>query len=79
MDKVEGIVKVLDIIPSIPFRVIPGPANEILNCAAPIFFHYLFIKQTVYFEGFGGVNVTVDKYGGEYLKTWGMEGIISWE
>ena len=77
-DKVVRIVKVLDIIPLIPFRAIRGPANEIPNRAVPTFFHCLFVKQMVYFEGFGDVGITVDKNAGGNVRTWVMEGIIGW-
>lgn len=77
-NKVRGIVKVFDIIPSIPFRFIPGPANEVFNCAALAFSHYLFVKQTIYLEGFDNVNVTVDKHSRRYMRTGVIKGVIDW-
>ena len=61
--KVGGIVKVLDVIPSIPFQPVSSPTNEILHCAALTFLYCSLVKQTVYFKEFGGVGVTVDKHG----------------
>lgn len=44
VNKIEGIVKVFDIILFILFRFISSLANKVFNYAALIFFHYLFIK-----------------------------------
>lgn len=76
-NKFGGIVKVFDIILSIPFRSISAPANKLFNRAALTFFYCLLIKQTVYFKRFGNVGVTVDKYGGRNVRTKAMEKIIS--
>lgn len=75
-DKVGGIVKVLDVVPSIPFRSIPGPANEVFYRAAFTFFHYSLVKQMVYLEGFDGIGVTVDKHGGWHVRAGAMEEIV---
>lgn len=77
-NKVSGIVKVFDVVPSIPFRSIPGPANKIFNCAALTFFHRLLVKQTIYLKRFGDVNVTVNKYGAGHVRTGAIEEIINW-
>lgn len=68
VNKVGNIVKVFDVISSIPFRSIPGPANNVFNRAVFAFFYCLFIKQMVYLKGFGGVNVTIDKHGRGHVK-----------
>ena len=67
-NKVVGIVKVLDIIPPIPFRFVLSPANEIFNPAALIFLYYLLVKETIYLKGFGDVDVIVNKHGGKHLR-----------
>lgn len=78
-NKVGGIVKILDIVPFIPFKAVPGPAYEILNCVTSTFFYCLFVKQMVYLKGSGGVGVIVNKYGGGHIRTWAMKRIIGWE
>lgn len=77
-NKVGGIVKVFDVIPSIPFRIIPGPVNKVLNRTALVFLHYLFVKQMVYFKGFGSVSITLDKHKGGHVRTGAMKGVIGW-
>lgn len=75
-NKVGGIVKIRNVIPSIPFRSIPGSANIIFNCVALVFLYCLFVKQTVYLKEFSSVNVTVDKYGKGHVRTGAIEEII---
>lgn len=76
--KVGAIVEVLDVIPSIPLRPVSRSTNEILHRAALIFLYCLLVKQTGYLERFGGISITVDKYGGWYLRVEAMEKIIGW-
>lgn len=71
-DKVGGIIKIFDVVPSILFRSIPGPANKIFNYMALTFFYYLFAWQLVYLKEFDSVSVTVEKHGGGYVKTGAM-------
>lgn len=73
VNRVGGIVKVLDMVPSIPFRFIPGLANEIFNRTVITFFYFLFVKLTDYLKGFGGIGFTVEKHSGEHVKTRAME------
>lgn len=75
-NKVGGIVKIRNVIPSIPFRSIPGSANIIFNCVALVFLYCLFVKQTVYLKEFGGVNVTIDKHGKGHMRTEAIKEII---
>lgn len=77
-NKIDGIVKVLDVVSSIPFRSIPDLANEIFNHAALIFFHHLLVKQTVYFKRFDDVGITVYKHGGGHVRTGTIKKIIDW-
>ena len=74
--KVGGIVKVLDILPSIPLRAVSSLTNEILHRAAFTFLHYSLVKQTVYLKGFDGIGVTVNKHGGWHVRVGAMEGIV---
>ena len=76
--KVGGIIEVLDIIPSIPFRPVSSPTNEILYRVALTFLYCSLVKQTVYFKGFGGVDVTIDKHGGWHVRARAIEGIVGW-
>lgn len=74
--KVYGIVKVFDVLLSIPFRSIPGLANEIFNLATLTYFHRLHVKQTVYLKRFGNVGITIYKDGRGYVRTKAIEEII---
>lgn len=67
-NKVDGIIGVLNVIPFILFRSIPGLTNKIFSRATLTLFHYLFIKQTVYLAGFGNISITVIKHGGGYVR-----------
>lgn len=76
---IGSIVKVLDVVPSIPPRSVSYLANEIFYCAALTFLNCLLIKQTFYLKRFCGVGVTVDKHGRWHVKMGTMEEIIGWE
>lgn len=78
VNKVGNIVKVFDVVQSIPFRCVPGLVNEIFNRVALTFFHYSLVKKIVYLKEFGGVGVTVDKHGGGHVRIAVMEEIIGW-
>lgn len=77
-NKVGGIVKVFDVVPSIPLMSVFCLANEILYRAVLIFFNCLLIKQTLYFKEFNGVGVIVDKHGGWHVRAGMMGEIIGW-
>lgn len=61
-NKVRGIVKVFDVILSISFRSIPGPAYEVFNGQALTFLDCAFIKKAINFKGFVFVSVTLYKH-----------------
>lgn len=44
VDKFGCIVKVFDVVLSIPFRVVAGPVDKVFHNTAFTFFYYLFIK-----------------------------------
>lgn len=44
LDKVDNIVKVLNVVSSIPFKVVPNPANEIFNHVALFLLYSLIVK-----------------------------------
>ena len=74
--KVGGVVEILDVVPPIPLRAVSSPTNEVFYRAAFTFFHYLLVKQTVHFEGFDGIGVTVDGHGGWHVRAGAIEGIV---
>lgn len=80
LDKVSGIVEVLDIIPSILFWTVPGPAHKIFDSEALTFLDRTLIKKAVNLEGLLVVNVTFYKYRGGLLRAGPVETILgqSW-
>lgn len=78
MHKVGGVVKVLDVIPSILLRAVSSLTNKVFYHAAFIFFHYLIIEQTVYFKRFESTDITVDKHDKWHIRAGAIEEIIDW-
>lgn len=76
--KVNGIVKVLDIIPFILLRPVFSPTNKILYCAAFTFLYCLLVKQILYLERFCSIGITVNKHGGWNVRVGAMERIVGW-
>lgn len=77
-DKFDNIVKVFNVIPSIPCRAVAGPADEVLDCIALTFFDSLFIEQAVYFKRLKDVNVTINKDGRWLMWLRAIKGIVGW-
>lgn len=76
--KIEGIIKVFNIILSISFRSIFGLTNNIFNCMTFIFLYYLFVKQAVYLKKFSSISIIVYKYGRRHIKTGVIKRVIDW-
>lgn len=62
-NKVDGIVKVLDVILSISLRSVSCPTNKVLHRAAFTLFNRLLVKQTFHLDEFGSVSVIVNEHG----------------
>lgn len=62
-DKLGNIVKIFNIILSIPFKDITSLTNKVLDCMVFTFFDTLFVEQTVYLKRFKDVNIAVNKNG----------------
>ena len=76
LDKVNNIVKILDIIPPIPFWAVSSPVYKVFDSEAPTFFNYAFIEKMLYFERFVVVGVTFHKHKGEMLWTRALKRIF---
>lgn len=77
-NKIGDIVKVFDIVSSIPFRSIPYSLNKLFNYATLVFLYSLFVKQTVYLKGFGNtVSLSTNTAGVcDHMRTRAMKRII---
>lgn len=62
VNKVKGIVKLFDIVLSIPFRYISGISYKLFNGQALTFPDCRLIEKAINFEGFVFVNVTFHKH-----------------
>lgn len=67
MLEVSGIVKVLDIISSIPLRSIFSLVYEIFDGQAPTFPYCTFVQKVIDFEGLVFVIITLYKHRGGLL------------
>ncbi len=76
MDKVGGIVEVLDIVLPILFWAVPGPAHKVFDSEALTFFDRALIEKAVNFEGLLVVGVIFYKYGWGLLSVGPVEGIL---
>lgn len=79
-DYVNGIVEVLDIIPSISLWAVAGPAHKVFNNKALTFFDYALIEKAINFEGFLAVGVIFHKHKRELLRAGPVKWILgrSW-
>lgn len=67
-DQVDGIDKVLDIVPSISFLAIAGSAHKIFDSKALNFFDYVLIEKAVNLKELLVVGVTFRKHKQELLR-----------
>ena len=74
--KVGGVVEVLDVILSILLWAVSSPTNEVFYHAAFTFFHYLFVKRTVYLKRFDSTGITVDDHGGWHVRAGAIDEIV---
>lgn len=77
VNKVKDIIKVFDVILSIPFKVVLGTKNKVFILTALTFLHYLYIKYMVSLERFCDVSVTVNKYDEGNVSMGAMEKVIN--
>ena len=76
LDKVGGIVEVLNIVPPILFWAVPGPAHKVFNSETFIFSDCALIEKAVNFKGLLAVGVTFYKYRGGLLRPGPVEEIL---
>lgn len=76
MDKIGGIIKVLDIVPPIPFWAVPGPAYKVFDSEAFTLLDRALIEKAVNLEGLLAVGVTFYKYRGGLLRAGPLERIL---
>lgn len=67
LNQLGDIVKVLDIIPPVPFGAVPGLLYKVLNGQALILCYYAFIKKAINLKRLVFVSVTIYKHQGGLL------------
>lgn len=67
-DQVDGIDKVLDIIPSISFLAIAGLTHKRFDSKALNFFDYVLIEKAVNLKGLLVIGITFRKHKEELLR-----------
>lgn len=78
MNKLGGIVKVLNVVLSIPLWVIASPINEILDCVILTFFNNLSMEQIFHLKRSGGLSIIIDKHKRQYIRTGTMKKLNGW-
>ncbi len=78
LDQFSSIVEVFDIVPSIPFRVVAGPAYEVFNGQSSTSPDCPLIEKAVNLEGLMSISVTFHKDQGGVLRTGALERVFGW-
>lgn len=73
-DQVDGIVKILDIVPSISFWAVACLAHKVFDSKALTFFDCALIEKAVNFKGLVAVDVTFHKHRGGLMRA----GPVKW-
>lgn len=76
IDKVDNIIKVLNIVLPILLWAVTGLVSKTFNYMALTFFYSLVVKWAFYFKGFECISVTINKYNKWYVEIEIIEQII---